>query len=78
MSAPKVVVGRQLDDMERDIRSLSADGRNPIRSVHFIARSQKCPNVAPACRDVLMEHVARKKDGDINLKIVPHCTLPLH
>jgi 3-oxoacid CoA-transferase subunit B len=26
---------------------------------------------------VLMEHVARKKDGTIDLKILPHCTLPL-
>ncbi len=26
---------------------------------------------------VLMEHVARKKDGGIDLKILPHCTLPL-
>jgi len=26
---------------------------------------------------VLMEHVARKKDGAIDLKIVPECTLPL-
>ena len=26
---------------------------------------------------VLMEHVARKKDGSIDLKILPHCTLPL-
>jgi 3-oxoacid CoA-transferase subunit B len=24
-----------------------------------------------------MEHVARKKDGTIDLKILPHCTLPL-
>jgi 3-oxoacid CoA-transferase subunit B len=26
---------------------------------------------------VLMEHVARKKDGSTDLKILPHCTLPL-
>ncbi len=26
---------------------------------------------------VLMEHVATKKDGSIELKILPHCTLPL-
>ncbi|GAB4060360.1 3-oxoacid CoA-transferase subunit B [Uliginosibacterium sediminicola] len=26
---------------------------------------------------VLMEHVARKKDGSTELKILPHCTLPL-
>jgi 3-oxoacid CoA-transferase subunit B len=26
---------------------------------------------------VLMEHVARKKDGGIDLKILPECTLPL-
>ncbi len=26
---------------------------------------------------VLMEHTARKKDGTIDLKILPHCTLPL-
>ena len=26
---------------------------------------------------VLMEHVARKKDGSFDLKILPHCTLPL-
>ncbi|MBK6867935.1 MAG: CoA transferase subunit B [Burkholderiales bacterium] len=26
---------------------------------------------------VLMEHVARKKDGSIDLKILPECTLPL-
>ncbi|MBI5334476.1 MAG: CoA transferase subunit B [Burkholderiales bacterium] len=26
---------------------------------------------------VLMEHVARKKDGTMDLKIVPECTLPL-
>ncbi len=26
---------------------------------------------------VLMEHVARKKDGTTDLKIVPECTLPL-
>ena len=26
---------------------------------------------------VLMEHVARKKDGGVDLKILPHCTLPL-
>jgi 3-oxoacid CoA-transferase subunit B len=26
---------------------------------------------------VLMEHVARRKDGGIDLKILPHCTLPL-
>jgi 3-oxoacid CoA-transferase subunit B len=26
---------------------------------------------------VLMEHVARKKDGSIDLKILPQCTLPL-
>jgi 3-oxoacid CoA-transferase subunit B len=26
---------------------------------------------------VLMEHVARKKDGTIDLKILPKCTLPL-
>ena len=26
---------------------------------------------------VLMEHVAKKKDGSIDLKIVPECTLPL-
>ncbi|MFN3861738.1 MAG: 3-oxoacid CoA-transferase subunit B [Roseateles sp.] len=26
---------------------------------------------------VLMEHVARKKDGTEDFKIVPHCTLPL-
>jgi 3-oxoacid CoA-transferase subunit B len=26
---------------------------------------------------VLMEHVARKKDGTIDLKILPACTLPL-
>ncbi|MFZ5520277.1 MAG: CoA transferase subunit B [Pseudomonadota bacterium] len=26
---------------------------------------------------VLMEHVARKKDGTVDLKIVPECTLPL-
>jgi 3-oxoacid CoA-transferase subunit B len=26
---------------------------------------------------VLMEHVAKKKDGSIDLKIVPSCTLPL-
>jgi 3-oxoacid CoA-transferase subunit B len=24
-----------------------------------------------------MEHVAKKKDGTIDLKILPHCTLPL-
>jgi 3-oxoacid CoA-transferase subunit B len=24
-----------------------------------------------------MEHVARKKDGSTDLKILPHCTLPL-
>jgi 3-oxoacid CoA-transferase subunit B len=26
---------------------------------------------------VLMEHVARKKDGSTDLKILPRCTLPL-
>lgn len=26
---------------------------------------------------VLMEHVARKKDGTFDLKILPECTLPL-
>ena len=26
---------------------------------------------------VLMEHVARKKDGSTDLKILPKCTLPL-
>jgi 3-oxoacid CoA-transferase subunit B len=26
---------------------------------------------------VLMEHVAKKKDGGIDLKILPNCTLPL-
>jgi 3-oxoacid CoA-transferase subunit B len=26
---------------------------------------------------VLMEHVARKKDGSFDLKILPACTLPL-
>jgi 3-oxoacid CoA-transferase subunit B len=26
---------------------------------------------------VLMEHVARKKDGSEDMKILPHCTLPL-
>jgi 3-oxoacid CoA-transferase subunit B len=26
---------------------------------------------------VLMEHVATKKDGSTDLKILPHCTLPL-
>ncbi len=26
---------------------------------------------------VLMEHVAKKRDGSIDLKILPHCTLPL-
>ena len=26
---------------------------------------------------VLMEHVARKKDGGFDLKILPNCTLPL-
>jgi 3-oxoacid CoA-transferase subunit B len=26
---------------------------------------------------VMMEHVARKKDGGFDLKILPHCTLPL-
>ena len=26
---------------------------------------------------VLMEHVARKKDGSVDLKILPNCTLPL-
>jgi len=26
---------------------------------------------------VLMEHVARKKDGGFDLKILPQCTLPL-
>ncbi|MFM9881952.1 MAG: CoA transferase subunit B [Burkholderiales bacterium] len=26
---------------------------------------------------VLMEHVATKKDGSVELKILPHCTLPL-
>jgi 3-oxoacid CoA-transferase subunit B len=26
---------------------------------------------------VLMEHVARKKDGTVDLKIIPQCTLPL-
>jgi 3-oxoacid CoA-transferase subunit B len=26
---------------------------------------------------VLMEHVAKKKDGSIDMKILPHCTLPL-
>ena len=26
---------------------------------------------------VLMEHVAKKKDGSTDLKILPHCTLPL-
>jgi 3-oxoacid CoA-transferase subunit B len=26
---------------------------------------------------VLMEHVARKKDGSEDLKIIPNCTLPL-
>ena len=26
---------------------------------------------------VLMEHVARRKDGGFDLKIIPHCTLPL-
>ena len=26
---------------------------------------------------VLMEHVAKKKDGSFDIKILPHCTLPL-
>jgi 3-oxoacid CoA-transferase subunit B len=26
---------------------------------------------------VLMEHVAKKKDGTVDLKILPACTLPL-
>jgi 3-oxoacid CoA-transferase subunit B len=26
---------------------------------------------------ILMEHVAKKKDGTIDLKILPNCTLPL-
>jgi 3-oxoacid CoA-transferase subunit B len=26
---------------------------------------------------VLMEHVAKKKDGTTDLKILPHCSLPL-
>jgi 3-oxoacid CoA-transferase subunit B len=26
---------------------------------------------------VLMEHVARKKDGGVDLKLLPKCTLPL-
>jgi 3-oxoacid CoA-transferase subunit B len=26
---------------------------------------------------VLMEHVAKKKDGTEDMKILPHCTLPL-
>lgn len=26
---------------------------------------------------VLMEHVAKKKDGSIDLKLLPKCTLPL-
>jgi 3-oxoacid CoA-transferase subunit B len=26
---------------------------------------------------ILMEHVAKKKDGTIDLKILPQCTLPL-
>jgi 3-oxoacid CoA-transferase subunit B len=26
---------------------------------------------------VLMEHVAKKKDGSVDLKILPRCTLPL-
>jgi len=26
---------------------------------------------------ILMEHVARKKDGTVDLKILPACTLPL-
>jgi len=26
---------------------------------------------------VLMEHVARRKDGGFDLKILPHCNLPL-
>jgi len=26
---------------------------------------------------VLMEHVAKKKDGTVDLKILPHCSLPL-
>jgi len=26
---------------------------------------------------VLMEHVAKKKDGTVDMKILPHCTLPL-
>jgi 3-oxoacid CoA-transferase subunit B len=26
---------------------------------------------------VLMEHVAKKRDGSIDLKILPNCTLPL-
>ncbi len=26
---------------------------------------------------ILMEHVAKKKDGTVDLKILPHCTLPL-
>jgi 3-oxoacid CoA-transferase subunit B len=26
---------------------------------------------------VLMEHVAKKKEGSEDLKILPHCTLPL-
>jgi len=26
---------------------------------------------------ILMEHVAKKKDGTIDLKILPSCTLPL-
>jgi 3-oxoacid CoA-transferase subunit B len=26
---------------------------------------------------VLMEHVARKKDGSIDMKLLPKCTLPL-
>jgi 3-oxoacid CoA-transferase subunit B len=26
---------------------------------------------------VLMEHVAKRKDGTIDMKILPHCTLPL-
>jgi 3-oxoacid CoA-transferase subunit B len=29
------------------------------------------------CVVVLMEHVAKKKDGTIDLKILPSCTLPL-
>jgi 3-oxoacid CoA-transferase subunit B len=26
---------------------------------------------------ILMEHVAKKKDGTVDLKILPQCTLPL-